>query len=171
MKKTIFLLALIISFAFLSCEKELPEPKLIEFEKQEVVSNYDWNLISHEGNSLNFIIKSGKVVFIYYWSVNDENIEKNFKKLDQFYQAYKTKMEFVFVTSDNQVDVRKFIEKNEVTFPIFYSLSPIPNPMKLDQTKKAYLISKKQRIVVDNKGDANWTSENFYFLVDGLIKQ
>lgn len=162
---------LIIYFSFLSCEKELPEPKLIEFEKQEVVSNYNWNLISYQGNTLNFITKSGKVVFIYYWSVNDENVEKNFKKIDQFYQAYKTKMEFVFVTSDNQVDVRKFIKKNEVMFPIFFSLSPIPSPMKLDQTKKAYLISKKGRIVVDNQGDANWTSENFYFLVDGLIKQ
>lgn len=162
---------LVVLFVFIACDKEFPEPKVIQFEKQQVVANYDWKIISPNGNSLNFITKYNKTIFIYHWSVNDKNNIASLKKLEDFYNAYKTKIEFIFVTNDSQVDVRNFIESNNFTFPVFFSLSPIPSPMSIEETSKAYLISKKGRIVIENIGDANWNSKQFYSIVEGLIKQ
>lgn len=171
MKLKFYFLQLIVFLSLISCEKEMQQPKLIEFEKQSVINQYDWELITLSAKTLNFITKSRKVIFIYYWSINDENIKNNLDKLEEFYANYNTKLEFVFVTSDKQDEVRKFLTDNEYTFPVFYSLSPIPKPMSLDATKKAYLINKKGRIVVENQGDANWNSDFFYEVVDGVLKQ
>ena len=171
MKLKFYLLQLIVIVCFTACEKEFPEPNVIEFEKQQVVSFYDWKIISPNGNSQNFITKANKVTFVYYWSTSDKENLDNLDRLEKFYNKYNTKLEFVFVTNDSQVDVRKFIEVNGYTFPVFFSLSPIPSPMKMDEHSRAYLISKKGRIVVDNLGLANWNSNLFYEIVDGLIKQ
>lgn len=171
MKLKFYLLQLIVIFCFTACEKEFPEPNVIEFEKQQVVSNYDWKIISPVGNSQNFITKRNQVIFIYRWSTDNKTDVENLKMLEDFYQKYSTKMEFFFVTNDNQVEVRNFIESNNYTFPVFFSLSPIPIPMNIDKTSKAYLINKKGRIVIENEGEANWNSKKFYSVVEGLIAQ
>ncbi len=171
MKYNFFVLQLLFVLFFVSCEKNSPEPNIIEFEKQQVVSFYDWKIISPNGNSQNFITKTNKVNFVYYWSTSDKENLDNLDRLEKFYNKYNTKLEFVFITKDNQVDVRNFIKANGYTFPVFFSLSPIPSPMKMDEYSRAYLISKKGRIVVDNLGLANWNSNLFYEIVDGLIKQ
>ena len=171
MKRFFFFLSLLITVViFSSCDK-LQEPKLTEFEKQQIISNYDWRLISPNGNTLSFITKKSKVVFVFVWSTKDENIERVLDNISELYEKYNTKMEFVFVTSDKQVEVRKFLESNKYSLPVFFSLSPISKPMNLEESKKGYLISKKGRIVVANEGDINWNSKKIHELIDGLLKQ
>lgn len=165
-----FLFLMSITIVFVSCSK-LRNPELIVFEKQKIVSNYDWKIISPNGESQNFITKTNKVIFVYYWSVNDEENLDNLDRLEKFYKKFNTKVEFIFLTQDSQAQVRDFIKSNEYTFPVFFSLSPIPNPMKMDNYSNAYLISKKGRVVISDTGKVNWNSDLFYEIVNGLIKQ
>lgn len=165
-----FLSLIIILLTFNSCNN-LKEPKLTSFEKQKVVSDYNWNIISPNGDSYNFIIKQNKVVFVFVWSTKDENIETVLDDLSDLYKEYKTKMEFIFVTKDSQIDVRNFLKSNKYSFPVFFSLSPIPKPMNLEESKKGYLISKKGRVVIEDQGNLNWNSEKIQLVIDGLLKQ
>lgn len=172
MKKfKIYLCSLLIIATLFSCEEKFKEPDVVEFEKQSVVADYNWKIISLNATAQNLIAKSGRVVFIYVWSVNDENIVENLNGLNHFYEKYKTKIDFVFVTKDKQKDVREFLSKNNYNFPVLFSLWRIPKPLTLDVTKRGYLMSKTKRIVVDAQGDLNWNSEKIFTTADGLTKQ
>ena len=161
---------LVLLFVFIACDKEFPEPKVIQFEKQQVVANYDWKIISPNGNSLNFITKYNKTIFIYHWSVNDKNNIASLKKLEDFYNAYKTKIEFIAIAKDKQPDVRAFLDKSNYYFPVCYSLSIAPKPIE-NKVAKTYLISKKGRILIEHEGSANWNSDEVRKIIDGLLKQ
>ena len=79
-------------------------------------------------------------------------------------------MQFYFVTEDSQLIVRKFYEEHNFSFPIFYSMSPIPVPMKSDQKPFTYLINKKGRIIVAQSQKANWNSTLFKETLDKILK-
>lgn len=171
MKRFFFFLSLLITVVtFNSCDK-LQEPKLTEFEKQQIIHDYNWKIISPNGDSQNFLTKQNKVVFVFVWSTKDENIERVLDNISELYEEYKTQIEFIFVTNDTQIDVRNFVDSNQYTLPVFFSLSPISKPMNLEKSKKGYLISKKGRIVVADEGDINWNSKKIHELIDGLLKQ
>lgn len=174
MNKRIFffnIIALMFVGLLISCNKEFPEPIFVEFEKQEVIPNYDWKIISPNGISQNFIAKRGKVVFLYKWSQHNEGAVEMLDILNVLYDKYKTKIEFVFVTDDSQIEVREFINEHEYIFPVFFSLSPMPNPIRSEDSLVGCLVSKKGRVVVLDKGLVNWNSKQMNELIEGLLKQ
>lgn len=172
-KKIVSLIAIVIVLVsfFISCKNDFPEPQLMEFEKQQVISNYDWKIISPNGNSQNFITKKNKVVFIFKWSQHDESAVKMLDNLNKLYDRYKTKVEFIFVTNDSQLEVREFTSSHNYIFPVFFSLSPMPRPLNLYESQVGCLINKKGRIIVLDKGLVNWNSEKIQLVIDGLLKQ
>jgi hypothetical protein len=149
----------------------LPEPTYVLFEEQRVLTDYDWSLIGPTAKAKNLIIKENKIVIVKVWSSEGEENEKDLACFNELYNDYKTKVEFVFVTRDEQVPAREFLSKNKYFFPLYFSMSTPPKPLNISFAPQTYVINKKGRIVVDYKGAANWNSKKFREMLDGLLKQ
>lgn len=169
----ILALSIIISAFFASCNEtaNLPTPNLVSFEKQQVLTSYDWNLISLNGNTMSLISKENQLNFIHFWDAKSETYDSELKEFNKLYDVYKSKLNFIVVTNNEQPFVRDYLESNSYYFPVYYSLSPVPIPLQPISSSRSYLISKKGRIVVDNKGLVDWSSQDFKKLLDGLLKQ
>lgn len=167
------LVILFMTFVIASCNNSSnhPEPNLVSFEKQEVLSSYDFRLIESTGKTINVYANQNKVVLIHYWKPTTENILEDIESIQKLYDDYKLKIEFYFITDDTQPNVRSFIEKNNLVFPNYYMGSTPPRPLKFENSPKTYLISKTGRIVINQEGFVNWNSENVRKTINDLIKQ
>jgi len=183
MNKKIFLISVIIlaivSFLLLqtsnvkklfSNSNDLPSPTLYAFEDQKILSNYYWSLIGLSGKSFDMVTKRGNVLLIHFWSIENEESVETLKSLDKLYNDYKTKIDFITITKDNQSNVRNFLDNNNYYFPAYYSLSIAPKPIE-NKIAKTYLISKKGRILIEHEGAANWNSDEVRKVIDGLLNQ
>lgn len=175
-KKSILLIGILIiaSIVYIistkSKQNSYPSPNLVPFEKQEILSRYNWSMITINGKTFNFLTKKDRVIFLYNMSLKDENAKSQLSDLNDLYEKYKTKVDFYFITNDKQKEVRDFLENNDFYFPVVYSLGNVPAPINLDKTPKAYVISKNGRIVLMQEGNANWNSKVVTALLEGLTK-
>jgi len=176
-KKVLILLFLVLVsvavFIFLkSCSKSnnLVEPNYIAFEKQQVVNFFEWSLIGPTGKTKNIYIDQGNTMIIHFWDAKDYKSVEELETFQKLYDDYKTKAQFYFVTNNSQPEVRAFIERNQYSFPVFFSLSPLPKPLENKIIPSTYVLNKKGRIIVDSKVSANWNSDNFRKVLDELVK-
>jgi hypothetical protein len=181
MKKIIVVVGIVLICALAILKKDtiqevffgsnLPEPTSIAFEKQLPLYSYDWQLLGIKGRPISFVEYMNRNVIINYWSPNSEESVAELEVWAKLYEDYKNDIFFIFATDDSQADVNKFIKEKGYVFPIFYSASTPLRTMVLDKAPKTYLITKKGRVVVNHSGAANWNSENFRKVLDGIIKK
>ena len=179
MKKNILILLglcslLMITFFYFNKQSKLSllnEPQLISFEEQQVLKDYNWKLIGITGKSFNLLVKTNNVIVIKYLSISDELNKAEMETFNSVYKDYKTKIDFIVVTNDDQLKVKKFLEKENYLFPVFYSLSE--PPFKIEPQNnifKSIVVSRKGRIVVDNSEAVNWDCDEIREILDGLTK-
>ena len=181
-KKIVFISVVIIAVLLLlflsitnskrlfSNSSDLPSPTLYAFEDQKILSDYYWSLIGLSGKSFDMVTKRGNVLLIHFWSVENKESVETLETINELYEDYKTKIEFIAIAKDKQPDVRAFLDKSNYYFPVCYSLSIAPKPIE-NKVAKTYLISKKGRILIEHEGSANWNSDEVRKIIDGLLKQ
>lgn len=176
-KKIIFfasfgvLLILAVMFFNKENKSNFKKPSFVSFEEQQVLKDYNWNLIGIEGKSFNTIIKANNVIVVKYFTLSNEDSKKEIELFNAIYEEYKTKIEFLVIVEDKQPDVRKYLQEKEYLFPVCYSLSRPPFKFEpQDKNFRSLIISKKGRIIMDNFEPINWDSKEVRDILNGLIK-
>ena len=73
----------------------------------------------------------GKVVLVYYWDLSEEASVKYLPEVEKVWSSFKTKKFQVvgnYVGTKNDEKVKEAIQKNKVTFPVYYKFSLDPDP-------------------------------------------
>ena len=73
----------------------------------------------------------GKVVLVYYWDLSEETSVKYLSEVEKVWSSFKTKKFQVvgnYVGTKNDEKVKEAIQKNKVTFPVYYKFSLDPDP-------------------------------------------
>ena len=73
----------------------------------------------------------GNVVLVYYWDTADENSVKILPEIEKIWSSFKTKkfrLVGTYVGVRDDAKVKSLIEKNTVTFPVYYKFSLDPDP-------------------------------------------
>ena len=73
----------------------------------------------------------GKVVLVFYWDLSLEASVKYLPEVEKVWSSFKTKKFQVvgnYVGSKNDEKVKEAIQKNKVTFPVYYKFSLDPDP-------------------------------------------
>ena len=73
----------------------------------------------------------GNVVLVYYWDTADENSVKILPEIEKIWSSFKTKkfrLVGTYVGVRGDAKVKSLIEKNKVTFPVYYKFSLVPDP-------------------------------------------
>ena len=73
----------------------------------------------------------GKAVLVYYWDLSEEKSVKHLPEVEKVWSSFKAKKFQVvgnYVGTKNDEKVKEAIQKNKITFPVYYNFSLDPDP-------------------------------------------
>lgn len=145
-------------------------PSTIEASKQQNIGNINWVLVNNNEEKLNFKETKGKVVLLNFWATWCPPCIAEMPSIHKLYKDYKNKIEFVFVSDENQDVVGKFLDKNDYHFVVHRPLFQYPEVFDIGSIPRTFLIDTKGNIVIDKKGAANWNSDAVRYAIDTLLQ-
>lgn len=146
-------------------------PSEISEEKRDVLENYDWRLSDLEGNMTDFNNSRGEVTLINLWATWCPPCIAEMPSFQKLYDDYGDKVDFYFISSEEEDKLLHFLDKKEYDLPIYQPFSSTPQQLRSNSLPTTYLISRSGEIVVAKKGAANWNDRSFRQLLDDLIKK
>lgn len=154
---------------FLNKGLALFSPSVLIEEEQEHIAGYSWSLVQENGENFNFETLKGKVVLVNFWATWCPPCIAEMSSLQELYDDYNQKIEFVFVTDDSFKTVNQFLKKNDYNLPIYRSVSNFNKIFEVKSIPRTFLVDKNGKIIIDKTGAANWNSETVREIIDKLI--
>ncbi|WP_190811483.1 TlpA disulfide reductase family protein [Flagellimonas sp. S3867] len=142
---------------------------IVETGKQKTLASYAWKLDNLDGNHLNFESNQGEVVLVNLWATWCPPCVAELPSIEKLYKDYGNKVRFMLVTNESPEKVSEFLQKKKYDLPVYFEKSQTPGELVSRSIPATYIISKSGKIVVDEKGAANWNSESTRALLDQLL--
>jgi len=140
-----------------------------ETDRKSLV-NYDWNIIkNNETEVLDFNDFKGKVVLVNFWATWCPPCIAEMPSLQNLYNDYGDKIEFVLLANDEKAKVDAFLKNNAYTMPIYFEQSNSPEEFKTSSIPATFLIDKKGNIIIEKTGAADWNSRKTREIIDDLL--
>ncbi|WP_025666083.1 TlpA family protein disulfide reductase [Aquimarina megaterium] len=146
-------------------------PGIVKVEERTQVASYDWKLHGVNTESTNFNTAKDKVVLINYWATWCPPCIAEMPSLQKLYNDYKDEVVFLFVTTDDDPELNKFMKNKNYSYPIYRSLSEHPKPFVSKTIPATYLLDKKGNIIIDKVGAADWNSTKVRETIDNLLAE
>ncbi len=143
-------------------------------EKDKVVlkdEDYNWKFQDFDGQMHNFKAYEGKVVLLNFWATWCPPCVAEMPSLQELYNAYGDKIEFVLITGDPKSQVKPFLTQRNYTLPVYMAVDLVPDVLKSKSIPVTYLISKKGEIILHKTGAAKWHSDKVKDLLDKLLAE
>lgn len=141
-------------------------PAVIDKDDRVHMSDYDWNLRSLNGETVNFSNSKGKVVIVNFWATWCPPCVAEMPSMQSLYDKYNSTVDFYFVTNDDPQRVVRFLDDNDYDLPVFFESGPASEVLIARSLPTTFLISKQGEIMIRKTGAANWDSE----IVNSLIR-
>ncbi|MBN1651562.1 MAG: TlpA family protein disulfide reductase [Bacteroidales bacterium] len=134
-------------------------------------NDLQWQLINAEDQVVRLADLSSKPVFINFWATWCAPCIAEMPSVENLYLAYKDKVNFVLVTNENKALTDAFLQKQELNLPIYRYQSREPKLLSSKTIPATFILNKRGKIVVMEKGTRNWNSKNVRELLDKLIAE
>ncbi len=147
-----------------------PEMEIAETEQEP--ADLDMELVSLEGKSVNLADFRGKVIFLNYWATWCPPCIAEMPNIQALYDEYSQndQIRFVMVSRDEEPEkARSFLERKEYSLPAYRLVGPRPQNLQSSILPTTIVINKEGKIVVKEKGMANYNTRNFRNFLDSLI--
>lgn len=134
---------------------------------------YQWQIVDTEGKLYQLQEFEGKVLFINFWATWCGPCLGEMPQIQKLYDVFKNNedVKFLIVTDDNYLNVRKFLEKNNYTFPVYFATMGIPDELSINSIPTTLIIDREGNIVVRTVGAANWYSQKIQNLIKELVSK
>lgn len=146
-------------------------PAVIGEEDQQSIDTYHWQLQTLSGKQVDFSDSKGKVILLNFWATWCAPCIAEMPTLQALYNDYGERVDFYFVSSDQEKLLKNFMAKNKYSFPVFMPLQNAPEVLEGRMLPTTYLIDKKGNIVIKETGTADWNSEAMRQTLDHLLKK
>ena len=147
-------------------------PSLNAIDEMPQLASYNWQLKGLNTDNYQFEEARGKVVFVNFWATWCAPCRAEMPMIQKLYDDYKDKVEFIFVTTDTETEIRDFFAKNSYELPSYNSLTAAPEVFrKTNSIPASYLVDKSGKVVIDKVGAADWNSKKIRSLIEELIKK
>jgi len=143
-------------------------PSEIAKENQEVLQDYNWNLIA-ENTSVNLKRSKGKVTLINIWATWCPPCVAEMSSLQSLYDSYGDQVDFYFVTGEEREVVDAFMKNKGYTFPVYLQRFSPPTQLKQKSIPLTVLLDKEGKIVIKKTGAADWDSDKTRAIIDQLL--
>ncbi len=146
-------------------------PSVQSETKSPILSNYNWELKGLNTPDINFEAFKEKVVFVNFWATWCPPCRAEMPLIQKLYNDYKDRVNFVFITTDNEQKVSSYYKEHELNLPTYNMLSREPSQFTTRSIPATYIVSKSKRIVVSTVGAANWNSKKIRKFLDKLLAE
>ncbi|MFV5693047.1 TlpA family protein disulfide reductase [Flavobacterium sp. LT1R49] len=146
-------------------------PKTIAVTDQKMLSTYQWQLVDASGKNVTLEAYKGKIIFINFWATWCPPCIAEMPSMQKLYADYQDKVVFLFVTTDSFEKANAFLFKENLTLPIYQSVTNPPMEMESATIPATYLIDKQGNVIVVKIGTANWNSDSFREKLDYYIRK
>ena len=170
----LFILALIVLLYPPSREwfmRQIAFAPSINSEKSKTIDTYEWKLKGLNTSNFNLQEIKGEIIFVNFWATWCPPCRAEMPMIQNLYDDYKDKVNFIFVTTENWNTVETFFEKNNYNLPVYNSMSLAPQLfLETNSIPATYLIDSNGNVVIDKVGAADWSSDKVRKLLDKLLK-
>ena len=144
----------------------------LEVEEKDRVSldDYNWTLVDRNGQVHDFATLEGKVVLLNFWATWCPPCVAEMPGMQELYDAYGDRVEFVFLARDQLERVEDFISKNGYTLPVYFERSAPPGELSSGSLPTTYIIDASGAIRVKKVGAADWNSGKVRDLLDEMLQ-
>ncbi len=146
-------------------------PGTTDADQAPILEQYDWTLITLEGEAKNLKQSKGRSIVINLWATWCPPCVAEMPSFEALYKDYGNKVDFYFVTSEEPKKVKAFMEQNGYTFPVYLQKFKAPPMLDENSLPTTNLIDSEGRIRIDKTGAANWNSDKVRELLDSLISK
>lgn len=145
-------------------------PSVKKVEKSKQLTDYNWRLKGLNTSDIDLQSLKGKVIFVNFWATWCPPCIAEMPSVQEFYNDYKDKVAFVFITSDDWKLVEEFYTKNGYDLPTYQSVTNYPKELpSVPSIPRTFIIDKNGYIRVDKSGSANWNSDIFREKINTLL--
>ncbi|MEC5395423.1 TlpA family protein disulfide reductase [Bergeyella sp. RCAD1439] len=172
MKKNLIyiaLLALVAGVFFIPGVKDVFFP-VAEIKNAVTVEEaaYDIQLKGLNTTSTNLKnFRGKKVLFLNFWGTWCKPCREEWPSIQKLYENRKDQMDFVLIAMmDQEEDVKKFIEENGYTAPVYLAESPIEAKLLPKVFPTTFLLAPNGHILLKEEATKDWNSEESLNFID-----
>lgn len=175
MKKNIIYIALLVLLGgifFIPGIKDLFFP-IAEIEKVVKIedSDYDVQLKGINVPSTNLKnFKNKKLVFLNFWGIWCAPCREEWPTIQKLYDSKKDKVDFVLIAMMDKEDaVRKFLQENKYTVPVYIAESPINDRILPKVFPTTLILDAQGRILMKEDATKDWNSDSIHSFLNSFL--
>ncbi|MDL1913989.1 MAG: TlpA family protein disulfide reductase [Bergeyella sp.] len=122
-------------------------------------------------NTADINLKSiyGKAVFLNFWATWCPPCTEEWPSIQALYNSQNENIVFVLIAMKDEEDaVKKFLERNKYTVPVYIAQSPIPETLLPRVFPTTYLLDNKGFIKIKETGLKNWNTLEIQNMIKNL---
>lgn len=146
-------------------------PDELTEEQKTAVDSYDWELLSMDGEVVNFSKSSGKPVVLNLWATWCPPCVAEMPALQNLYDEYNEEVDFYFVSSEDSDKLKKWLQAKEYDLPVYNAYSAFPKTLESSTLPTTFVLNRQRQIVMKEVGSAKWDSDYMKNYLQGLVDE
>ena len=146
-------------------------PDELSEDQKIAVENFDWELLSMEGEVVNFSESIGKPVVLNLWATWCPPCVAEMPALQNLYDSFNEDVDFYFVSSEYPDKLKKWLKTKEYHLPVYNAYSVFPKEFDSSTLPTTFVIDKQGRIVMKEVGSAKWDSDDVIAFIRDLVDE
>ncbi|GIV36031.1 MAG: hypothetical protein KatS3mg032_0410 [Cyclobacteriaceae bacterium] len=142
---------------------------------KEEAFDFSFSIKDLQGNKIPFEAFRGKVLFVNLWATWCPPCRAEMPGIEALYNRVKdSNIQFVLLSVDDDSDrgkVRRYIEKNQFTFPVYMSYGNLPQQLRVPSIPTTFIVDKQGNVVRKKEGMTNFNTGAYVKLLEDLARQ
>ncbi|MCK5074874.1 MAG: TlpA family protein disulfide reductase [Calditrichia bacterium] len=141
--------------------------------EEQMPADYNWQVISMDGEVVNLNDLEGKVLFINFWATWCPPCVAEMPNIHNLYKKVKSdSIVFLMISvDDDQQKVKDFINRKEYSFPVYRIGSHLPSVFSSRTLPTTFVVSPMGKIVSIKRGLAKYDTKEFRNFLEGMVKK
>ncbi len=121
--------------------------------------HYDWTVQDLQDRPFDLAETRGKVLFLNFWATWCPPCVAEMPSIQRLYEELQGgEVAFAAVSSEEADAVRRFVEENDYTFPVYVAPDSIPRKLRPRAIPTTYIVRPDGMVVVKHVGSVEWDS-------------